>query len=188
MVHPRIVTLCQTHKRSTMTLVCPTATGKALAPSRPRSTCRRLSRSPNLERLLTGLGTTALAVALARTGRSQWRQRDRPGSAVHGCDAVLVSPQVQARPRTPGRAASGRRRRAALVSPGFFTPPPEPRSRRAARRQRGDYGQVIATSTTATLTGSSRGQRSFQPAPVAAYSSTRACISAFRSSVGSTRL
>ena len=50
-------------------------------------------------------------------------------------------------------------------------------------------GRVIAISTTATpLTGSSRGQRSFQPAPVAAYSSTRACISAFRSSVGSTRL
>jgi DNA-directed RNA polymerase specialized sigma24 family protein len=32
-----------------------------------------------------------------------------------------------------------------------------------------------------------RAQRSFQPAPVAAYSSTRACISAFRSSIGSSR-
>ncbi|MGA2008105.1 MAG: hypothetical protein ABSH27_11180 [Solirubrobacteraceae bacterium] len=34
---------------------------------------------------------------------------------------------------------------------------------------------------------SRRGQRSFQPAPVASYSSTRACISAFSSSVGSSR-
>jgi hypothetical protein len=41
--------------------------------------------------------------------------------------------------------------------------------------------------TTATLTGRSRAQRSFQPAPVAAYSSARACSSAFRSSVGSSR-
>ena len=43
------------------------------------------------------------------------------------------------------------------------------------------------SSTTATLTGCGRAQRSFQPAPVAAYSSTRACISAFRSSIGSSR-
>lgn len=53
---------------------------------------------------------------------------------------------------------------------------------------RGDYGQVIATSTIATLTESRRGQRSFQPAPVAAYSSTRACVSACRRWLGSTRL
>ena len=42
-------------------------------------------------------------------------------------------------------------------------------------------------STTATLTVSSRGQRSFQPALVVSYSSTRACISTLRSSVGSSR-
>jgi hypothetical protein len=43
------------------------------------------------------------------------------------------------------------------------------------------------SSTTATLMRCSRAHRSFQPAPVAAYSSTRACISAFRSSIGSSR-
>ena len=52
---------------------------------------------------------------------------------------------------------------------------------------RGGYDQVVAAVNTATLTGHGRGQRSFQPAPVASYSSTRARISAFSSSVGSSR-
>jgi hypothetical protein len=42
----------------------------------------------------------------------------------------------------------------------------------------GDYGVVESAEF---------GQRSFQPAPVASYSSTRARTSAFRSSVGSSR-
>lgn len=49
------------------------------------------------------------------------------------------------------------------------------------------FGATTDPEAAATPTGCSRAQRSFQPAPVASYSSTRACISAFRSSIGSSR-
>jgi carbon monoxide dehydrogenase subunit G len=51
-----------------------------------------------------------------------------------------------------------------------------------------DGGTRVTYDADLTLKGWLRvAQRSFQPAPVAAYSSTRACISAFRSSIGSSR-
>ena len=58
-----------------------------------------LADSPNLERLLTGLGTTALAVALARTGRSLWRRRTRPPGRAPCVGELLLCPDGQ---RTPG--------------------------------------------------------------------------------------
>ncbi len=50
----------------------------------------------------------------------------------------------------------------------------------------GEDRRVVA-GVSGALIGHGRGQRSLQPAPVASYSSTRARISAFRSSVGSSR-
>jgi hypothetical protein len=45
---------------------------------------RRLSRSPNLDSLLAGSGTTAFTVVSARTGRSGWRHSDHQGSSCGG--------------------------------------------------------------------------------------------------------
>jgi hypothetical protein len=166
-------------------------------PSRPRTTnaddpghrqsyARTLSKS-HIATAPTGVRSAAKAIATPPTqptpvrrqcnGSAQERRMkssrdDTVASRSDGVAACVRKRQPHVRHGGPPRLLQVRESR--RVDPRRAREVRVP-SRRAATTTRWSR-----TSTTATLTGRSRPQRSFQPAPVAAYSSTRACSSAFK--------
>ena len=74
MVHPRIVTLCQTHNKSTTTLLCPTATRRRARPDRVDTQRDALSLGPKSN----GLATVAVLAGRRFTVRSMKVQLPLP--------------------------------------------------------------------------------------------------------------
>jgi hypothetical protein len=127
-----------------------------------------------------------------------WNGRVRRDPARAGPRARQIAP-IRGRSRVPAGiaancTASGSRQACADVRAGvsvFVERVRFPMSEEARRDDHlvdaSDHHVVARLHDPRTLTGRGRPQRSFQPAPVAAYSSTRARSSDVRSSVGSSR-